>query len=255
MNALLRSTLVAVLLALPADASAQSVDPISADRPGLADSATVVGKGAIQLEVGAQWESRPDATAFFIPVLFRAGLTHRLEARIEGSPLATVAAAGSRQTGIAPTSIGAKFALQRPDSGKPGVGVIGRVFPPSGTNGFESHHLAGDLRLAVDWDVAEHFSLNPNAGFAFSDAEDDTFATGLFAVTLAFSRRPSLSWFVDASLQQREIAGGSASIIVDGGIAYIPRSDWQLDISAGTRARGDTPPRLFVAVGVAYRHK
>jgi hypothetical protein len=254
MIAVVRAVLVALTVGVFAGhASAQSADRITADRPGLADSANVVGKGAIQLETGGQWETRPGETAFFMPTLFRAGLSDRLEARIEGNTISTMAVEGARRTGLAPTSLGAKFALVLAEPARPGVSVIARVFPASGTNGFETRHLTGDLRLAVDWDMAEHFSLNPNAGFSFSDGEAETFATGVFAVTLAYSRHPGLSWFVDTSLQQREIAEGTASIIVDGGVAYIPRQNWQFDFSAGARARGDTPARMFIAVGLAFR--
>jgi hypothetical protein len=61
--------------------------------------------------------------------------------------------------------------------------------------------------------------------------------------------------FVDTSLQRREREGGSASTVWDGGVAYIPRQNWQFDVSAGARTRGQSAARVFVAIGCAYRHK
>jgi len=45
----------------------------------------------------------------------------------------------------------------------------------------------------------------------------------------------------------------TASNVWDGGVAYIPRPNWQFDVSAGARTLGDTAARAFVAIGFAYR--
>ncbi|HEX8028893.1 MAG TPA: transporter [Vicinamibacterales bacterium] len=252
----MRGAVAACLIALAgADVAAQSAEPIDADRPGLADSAAIVGRGTWQIETGLQWELHQGEDDTFFPTLFRVGLNRRLEVRVEGNTLCSALVSGHRETGLSPISFGAKLGLVLADDGRPGVGVIGRVFPPWGTNGFDARHLAGDVRLAVDWDMTGHWSLNPNAGFSWSDSQVGSFATGIFAVTLGYSPRPAVSVFVDSAVQQREIAGGMASSIVDGGVAYIPRQNWQFDVSAGARARGETAARMFVAVGVAYRHK
>ena len=247
----IRIALLLCCLAVPA--AAQIPDRIEADRPGLADGSSVIGKRTVQLETGIQTESHRDARISFVPTLLRIGLANRFEARVEGNTITTVSTGTVRESGLAPTSLGFKFAVQAGDESKPGVGVIGRVFPASGTNGFESSHVAGDVRLAIDWDFTEHLSLNPNAGFSWSDGPDRSFGTGIVAVTLAYSRRPEVTWFVDTSVQQHEVAGGIASMIVDGGIAYVPGKNWQLDISAGTKARGDTPARAFLSAGFAVR--
>ena len=242
-----------IVLLATADASAQS-DPINADRPGLADAAAVVGRGALQIESGLQWELREDEDAFFIPTLFRAGLTRRIEARVEGNTLSSSFFPDRSRTGLAPISFGAKVGVVLADDDKPGVGVIARVFPKWGTNGCAANHTVGDIRLAVDWDISEHWSLNPNVGLVWADGDDTAFATGLYALTIGYAPHPDVSLFVDTSLQQREREGGSASNVWDGGVAYIFRQNWQFDVSAGARTRGDTAARVFIAIGFAYRH-
>jgi hypothetical protein len=249
-----RFGIAALLLLIANAAMAQTPDPINADRPGLADAAAVVGKGALQIESGLQWEMREDEDAFFLPTLFRVGLTRRIEARVEGNTVTSVFVANQRRTGLAPISFGAKVGIVLADDNTPGVSLIGRVVPKWGTNGFAGNHTVGDVRVAVDWDVSEHWSINPNAGWVWSDSDLTSFATGMFALTIGFAPRPAVSLFVDTLVLQREREDGSASNVWDAGVAYIPRQNWQFDVSAGVRTRGDTAARVFVAIGFAYRH-
>jgi hypothetical protein len=236
-------------------ASAQSADLINADRPGLADTAAVIGKWRLQVETGVQWETREDGYDYFIPALFRVGVSERLEARVEGNSLMLLEAAGERESGLTPFSLGLK-AVVLPDAGRrPRVGVIGRFFPAWGTGELASQRATGDIRVAADWAVGGPFSLNPNAGIGWYEGADRDFVTALLALTLTYAPRPSLYWFVDAGGQTREEEGGAATITIDAGIGYIPRQNWQLDISAGTRARGETSAQGFVSIGISYRHK
>jgi hypothetical protein len=46
-----------------------------------------------------------------------------------------------------------------------------------------------------------------------------------------------------------------SSVIVDGGAAIFVGQNAQLDISAGTGIRGNTPPHPFVSVGFALRKR
>jgi hypothetical protein len=247
--------MIVALTSVAETAQAQSADVISADRPGIADSAALVGKGTWQIEAGAQWEIHDGEDDLFAPALFRIGLSRRLEARVEGNTLSSKLVGVDRQTGLAPTSLGLKAGIVLADDDTPGVSMIGRVFPAWGTDAFRSENVTGDVRLAIDWAINDRWSLNPNGGFSWSEDGTTSFATGLAAVTLAYSRRPNLSWFIDASFQQREAAEGTAATIWDGGVAYIPRQNWQFDISAGARTRGETSARAFLAIGFAYRHK
>jgi hypothetical protein len=250
----MRASLIVAIVLMASDASAQSPDLISADRPGIADSAAIVGRGTWQIESGLQWELYTGENQTFFPTLFRVGLARRLEARIEGNTLSSSVAAGRRAIGLSPISFGAKAAVVLADDDSPGVSAIGRVFPKWGTNGFQADHIAGDLRLAVDWDITSSLSLNPNAGLSWSGTGSSS-ASGIFAMTFGYSPRPAVSWFVDVSVQQHESPGRTASTIWDGGFAYIPRQNWQFDVSAGARTRGQLASRVFAAVGFAYRHK
>jgi len=222
---------------------------IDADRPGIADASTVIKPRTIQLETGVQWESRPVDRVWFLPTLFRVGLADWLEARIESNTWTAETNRGEQESGIAPISIGAEFVLH------PGYAVIARVFPTWGSGDFHASRATGDLRLATDFDLPKSFSLNPNVGMASYETEAGRFFTGLMAVTLSYEPTPKVAWFVDSGVQSPEDEKGTASVIVDGGAAIFLGSDLQLDVSAGTGVHGNTPPRPFVAIGLAYRHK
>lgn len=248
-----RPGLLLVLVLSPATpASAQGADPIAADRPGIADSGATIERGRIQFETGAQWESRPDEITIFVPALLRIGLWDRFEARIEGNTFSVDDAGGNYRSGLSPTSAGFKWSARRAEGRRPGAGVIARVFPRWGLGGFEAGRATADVRLAADWEFGEGLSLNPNAGIGWYESDGQGFVAGLFAITLGYERGP-VYWFVDAAGQAPEASGGTTAAVVDGGLAWTPRPNLQLDVSAGSRLHGETPPRLFIAVGIACR--
>jgi hypothetical protein len=241
--------LIGVLFTAPA--FAQSPDLISADRPGLSDSAVVVDGGKLQIESGVQWEKRASEFSTFFPTLFRIGLTKRLEARIEGDTYTTIADRDLHQDGLTPVSLGFKASLASGDRAT--ASVIASFTPAWGTGAFSEEKASADVRLAVDWALSDRWVLYPNAGLAWTEGESGQFVPALFAVTLGYQPKPTVEWFIDAAAEVPEAEGGTASVIVDAGVAYIFRQRWQFDISAGTRAHGDTGPKPFVGVGVSFR--
>jgi hypothetical protein len=252
MRTVLRRLVLVLALSPATPVTAQGDAPIAADRPGIADSAATIERGRIQLEVGTQWESRPDEITIFVPALVRVGLWDRFEMRIEGNTFSVADAEGDYRSGLSPTSAGFKWSVNPAEGRRPGVGVIARVFPRWGLGGFEAGRATADARLAADWEFGHGFSLNPNAGIGWYDDDGEGFVAGLFAVTLGY-QQGAVYWFVDAALQAPEADGGATAVVADGGLGWVPRPNLQLDVSAGSRLRGETPPRLFIAVGLSYR--
>jgi hypothetical protein len=248
----IRSGAVALVsLLFSASAFAQSPDLIAADRPGLSDSSAVVGKGRLQIETGVQWEQRSGETSTFFPTLFRVGLSKRLEARIEGDTYTTIAARDLHESGLTPVALGFKAALG--GGGTATVGLIASFTPAWGTGAFAEEKASADVRLAVDWALAERWVLYPNVGLAWTEGASGPFIPALLAVTLGYQPKPTIEWFIDAAAELPEAEGGTASVVVDAGVAYIFRRRWQIDVSVGTRAHGDTGPKPFVGVGLSFR--
>lgn len=249
--------------AMPAAAQADE-DYINPDRPGIADGSTTVGLGHFQIETAIQAEFRHDGDeddrTIFLPTLMRFGFSDKLELRVEGNGYSWMRQKDpsgiSRSEGFAPTSIGVKYnVVEAPEgSNQVSVGGIARVFPPSGSGDFRNTRTTGDFRLVADWEFADKWSLNPNIGIGvFQDDTSRTYTAGLFAATLSFAPSKKLSIFADTGIQTPEEKGGKASVIVDGGAAYIIGHDIQLDLSLGTGISGSTPPHPFVAAGFSKR--
>lgn len=213
----------------------------------------VVARGTFQIESGIQWEKRASEFSTFFPTLFRVGLTKRLEARIEGDTYTTIADRDQHQQGLTPVSLGFKASLA--SGQRATAGVIASFTPAWGTGAFSDEKASADVRLAVDWAMSDRWVLYPNAGLAWTEGESGHFVPALLALTLGYQPQPNVEWFVDAAAELPEAEDGTASVVIDAGVAYIARQNWQLDISAGTRVNGDTGPKPFIAIGLSYRHK
>lgn len=226
-------------------ASAQDSGLINSDRPGLADSSAVVGAQVWQIEAGLERDHAADGRSLSTPLLLRYGATKALEFRIEGDGYIH----SDSGNGFAPLSIGAKYHF----SDAPSLGVIARVFVPSGTGAQRSRTTNGDLRLAADIDLSEKWSINPNIGAASQDDGDGRFTAGLAALTLQYSFSDRANVFVDGALQSPERRGGGTSVIADTGAAWIVGRDTQFDLSVGWGAHGSTAPNVFWSVGISRR--
>ncbi len=244
---------------------AATEDLVNPDRPGIADGSRVIKPGQFQIEAGLQQEYRhaasSDATrTLFTPTLLRVGITRRVEARLEGNFftwMRTRSQEGlvTRSFGFAPVSLGFKYQLyDSNDDSRLSLGTIIRIFPPSGSSDFRSHHYTGDVRIAGDWDFAPKLSLNPNIGVARSeDGDGRTFVAALGALTLNYSPTARFNPFLDMGYQSPEQPDQGASVVIDAGIAYIVGRDIQIDLSAGRGVHGTTPPRPFLAIGLSRR--
>lgn len=265
-----------LLLALPLAAGAQQPgkpsgqsndeqDVVNPDRPGIADSSTVIGPKRFQIELGVQHEYHSDSGSsehlWFIPTLLRFGLNDNWELRFETNGyvydrLYQPGAGISRTDGYAPVSIGVKRHWQDSNGpSQPSLSAILRIFPPSGSGAFHAVHAQYDLRFAADWDFAPNWSLNPNLGFGtYEDDNGQMFTGGLFAMTLTRTVNTRIQVFADIGLQSPEQATeGRTGTIADGGITYLLDKSSQIDASAGTGVSGHAAPHPFWSVGYSRR--
>ena len=242
---------------------AAAEDLINPDRPGIADGSTTIGPDHFQAEVGLQYEYHRDEQGhvqlIFLPTLLRFGLSNAWELRIEGNGYSwqrsNLDGQASETDGFAPASAGVKYHFID-DGGfsRPSVGVILRIFPQAGGSVLHTHRTTGDLRLVADWNVAPEWSLNPNIGIARIEDQNQRAATPvLFAMTLNYNPTPAATYFVDTGMQSAEQHHGRASIIVDGGVAYILGRDTQLDASVGWGVMGETAAQPFLSIGISER--
>lgn len=257
----MRRAIACRALLLPMAVAAQRDEPIGSDRPGIADGAEVVGMGVVQLETGVQRETRragepPEHTVFY-PTLLRLGLGQSWEARVESDLYASMRSSGvdgGRMQAVAPVSLGFKIQFLEADARRPSLGVIVRVSPPSGTKALRTRRTTGEARLVADWEFAPGWFFNPNVGVALDEDDDGKrFGATLLFATLSYKPVPSLELFVDGALQRPEARGAGSGVVFDAGLAFLLGRDVQVDLSAGARRAGGTPPRRFFAAGISVR--
>ena len=252
----------------PQSENPPDADLINPDRPGIADGSNVIGAKRVQIETGLQEEFRRDGHSrehtIFIPALIRVGIDNDWEVRIEGNTFTRVVTfdptdVASQSSGFAPVSLGIKYHIYDFKGGhQASLGTIVRVFPAWGSEDFRTHHVTGDVRLALDWDFSQRLklSLNPNVGVGrYEDDQGRMFTSGLLAVTLNYLPTKKLNPFIDVGLQTPEKSEGRSSVILDTGVAYIIGRNLQLDASVGTGTHGDTTPHPFIAFGISFRSK
>jgi hypothetical protein len=238
------ATLTFLAAVFAAAAHAQSnADVINPDRPGIADGSATVSRGVFQIETGAERDDQGPDHSVSTPTLLRYGLTQSLELRVESNGYQHDPAGGS---GWSPVSIGFKKHF----TDTPSLGVIGRLFVPSGSGAARGDRATGDLRLAADFSLSDKWSINPNVGVAFEDS-NGRFTSALAAMTVQYSFTDTFNAFVDGALASPEERHGGAAVLVDTGIAWVIGRNTQLDFSVGWGAHGNTAPDRFWSGGIS----
>ena len=254
-----RLTLLLVLAVATPCYAQQGDEDIDSDRPGFADSSKVLARGRMQLEAGFQREKRradeDPRRQTMLPTLVRIGVADRWEARIESELYAWMRHSdGTRQEAWAPLALGFKHQFVEAEAGRPSLGLIARLSPPSGSNRLRTRHTTGDVRLAADWELGSQWSVNPNIGFGWDeDDEGRRFSTRLVAMTLAYRPVQRLELFADFFVQDPEAHGARSGVIYDAGFTYLVSRNFQVDFSVGARGSGSELPRRFLAAGFSVR--
>ena len=190
-------------------------DLIGADRPGLANASSTVGPGRFQIEAGVYRDNTADAdaTSLATPVLLRYGVSDSFELRVEGNGYQR-ASASETVDGWAPVSLGFKYRFAEEHARHPAVGLIARVFPPSGSGEFRGDHTTGDVTLTADKSLGDHWSVNPNLGVVWGE-DDGRFTSALAALTVQYGFTPSVGVFVDSAWQRPEAPAGHSAGVID----------------------------------------
>jgi len=266
---LTRLRLQAALLALACGAqSAQSVhaadDAINPDRPNVADSSQVVGRGRVQLEIGANWDRErdndPHLRTVSTPTLLRFGLGESTELRIASDGRSVQhdidPASGARTTsaGWAATSVGFKWHLADGEGVRPALGLSGNVTLPSGSPALRVKRFLPQATLSAEWDLPDDWSLAlmPGAG---TDVDESSahYSYGILAASLGkkFSERAQ-GFFELAAPQIASASHGGKQMQVDVGVSWLLNNDCQVDAML-VRGLNRNTPDFSLAFGLSVR--
>jgi hypothetical protein len=255
-----RYWLLAVLLA-PCAAAAADLEPMSPDRASITSNTTVVPRGWVQVEVGAELQRRrvagePSNDRIGVEAMVRAGVADRWELRVNVEPLVRLSGA-SEDSGFGDVIFSVKGRLldQSQDAWWPSIGVqpFLKVPTASAPRGSERPDFGGLLIASRDlfWD----FSVDVDVGLAGIGQEGSRSyllqggASGVLNVPVI---PPTLSGFLELAFASAEERGGRGALLFNTGLVYLATSWLALDVSVSTTVSG-SGPNLAVRGGLSAR--
>lgn len=223
---------LACCLAHPAAA-----EPITTDRPDIAESSLAVGPGAYQLEQGMSYE----AGALSFPSLHRLGIGSNVELRLE-TPVVSVSGGKASFDELA---LGAKWHVM--DGGElgrmPSLGVIGHaVINAKG-------QVEPVVKLALDMSLPLEFDLGINVGASLPPG--NSVPSINYAASVSRSLTDALRCYVEAS-GANDPGAGSTEFGIDGGVAFLLDESLQLD-AAVYKGLTATSTDWYAGLGISKR--
>jgi hypothetical protein len=250
--------------AVHASAFAADDDAINPDRPGVAESPQVVGKGRVQLETSVQWDRQRDDSShvrtLYSPTLLRIGLGDSTELRFETDGRNVIHASDPATgehtvtAGWADTEVGAKWHLKDGQGGAPALGLLLHAALPSGSRELRGHGLRPSLRLTTEWELPHGLSLSVMPGLGI-DSDDDgaRYGYGILAAELGKEFNERLHGFVElAAPQIARAPHGGTQASFNTGLTYLVNKDCQLDVQL-THGLNHRTPDLSLAFGLSIR--
>lgn len=247
-----------LLIALAGVASAQEI--ISADRPGVTASPTVIPARRVQIEIDAQIvKDDPGtgmtATTYSVPAtLIRIGLLSTMELRV-GAEYRTINTGDSTDTldqlkGIAAVSIGTKVAIAQEDGALPELGLVAQLGIPEGADAFALLYVTPTLALAARSSLNSAGTVNMYGSIGGS--WDGVSGRGSGTYGLALWVAPTSSFGLFTEVDGVLTPGLPPSHTLDAGAYFLASPYLQFDLFGGVGLT-DIAPDAFINIGLSVR--
>lgn len=244
---------------------------LSTDRPGFADTTSVVPRGHFQLEMGYTFtddsgdgvRTRDHA---FAQSNLRIGLLDNLELRTVWNGFSATESqfvdesprngrrfhATDHDDGAGDMTLGLRSQLLKNDRLIPDLTFLTNLSIPVGSNSKTAGDVVPDVRLAYGWALTEKLRLYGVGIAAVPVSDNDRFFQAAGSAGLCYAWTDSLSTFVE---YYGIFPGGKdedCAHNMDGGLAFLLSDNCQLDFSAGV-GLNEQAPDYFVGVGISFR--
>lgn len=256
-----RVALTACLLhAAGGAAFGDSPSEVVTDRPDVADSTQTVPLGAFQLETGLEYTrtriaASPSERRLAVQATLRAGLSDRLEVRLEGEPLVRVRGA-EEDTDHGDLTLGFRYRFLDSPEGRwwPSLGVQPFAKFPIADAPIGSERPDFGLLALASLELPWHLSLDVNAGLtAVGQARPNGYLLqALVAASLGRAITDHLSAFVELFFLSRGERDGRDALSLDTGVVYLLTKRIALDAAVETSLTGRGPDYAFKA-GISAR--
>jgi len=251
----------AVLLLGCAGLRSPGGEPIEAERPGEATPPGVVAPGVVQVEGGVVYERdtgahEPDTRRVTAPDLeVRIGVVDPVELQLFVDGWTHEQPDGGSDRGsFGDTAVGVKACFTQSDGWRPSLAARALVSFPTGGDAETSGGVDPSLALLTQWDLSERTQLVVDAGLGTPSRGVGT-SGRLFEFAPQIALQRTIAARVAAYVEYAAVlrsAGEPDEHGVDGGFAWLPTDDLQLDVSAGLGLNAPAPD-VFVAIGGAWR--
>jgi hypothetical protein len=235
---------------------AQETSQMVTDRPGQAESASVMSLKSFQVESGFSFEkvNSDISNIIFNTSLLRYGLAENVELRLGLQYLGyyeSLTGGDIDESGFGPVTVGAKFQLLEESEQSPQLALLSTLaIPNTGNSAFENDNLGADIRINVDYTLNEAMTLGANLGVIWSGAREEDFAVWMYAAVIGLALSDQVGAY--AELYGFLPGEGKNDHRWDGGLTYAVSDDLQLDFSTGI-GLSKVSPDFFISLGLSIR--
>lgn len=222
---------------------------IVTDRPDQTESASVVGRGVLQIESGAvlafTGENMLATREILVPsTLIRYGVTNKIEVRVMNQ-IGALKTPMQQFQGMSDLEAGVKIQLHQREECSNEVAFLSHIIFPTGTSPLSNGTFGILNRLAVSHELAENIGLGYNAGYNyFGSGKGDL----VYSLALGIAVTDKTSVFIEPYGDFVEFNELMANL--DAGITYLVNPDLQLDFAFGT---GINHTMNFISAGISWR--
>jgi Putative MetA-pathway of phenol degradation len=248
---------LAMLSSVRVSAQTNGPPPLTSNRPGIGDSEDLVGRAVVQLELGVQSDSLRSGDEHewmtgWGQSTFRVGIVNPVEVFVTWGGFSvdrdSVAGITVVESGSTDVLLGAKFAVLSESRHGLTLTVQPTTSFPIGGEDFSSGSYDGSFRLMWGRSLPRGWDASGNIVFLRTTDENGWYWDNVVTTTVGKSLTESLSVFTELAVGLAEPSAWT----VDGGIAWLPRTNVQWDLSAGVLVRGPGQS-WFVSGGVTLR--
>ena len=255
--------LVGVLLPLVTTVRAQGSDQIVTDRPDFVEASLTVGKGVFQFETSVSYADDStggvDTEIWATPTLFRYGIYEMWELRLETDGLShqqtTVAGSSfsDSESGIADTSLGAKWHTVDGEGGRPSQAWLFHVDLATASSLFGREGARPSVRWTAEWELTHGFGVGVMPGLVWERDERGRYLRGVFGAVVGKNFTATFKGFAEVAFRQIASSTHGGDVVTgDLGVAGLIGDDWQWDAALVIGLNDDTPDTT-VTVGLSGR--
>lgn len=255
-----KNILIAFILSIHSIfAQNDSLPDFSSDRPTQTISPFLVGKGFFQIETGAIYNKRNDASTEskelgLASTLLRYGILQNLELRLESGFKSTRFDSvnvdyDSAFSGLGAVTAGFKVFICNEKGIRPALAIVGSItLRHLGNESYAPTYSFPVGNLAASHTLTKRLSLAYNIGFAYNGSNAD----GYFIYSVFTGYKISKKWWSFVELYGNFDHGDFPNHKLDGGFTYLVGRNLQIDFTGGYGLDTDVN-RFFINGGISWR--